>query len=249
MHCMLYAVIDLTARLTPERAVAELEGLRFKRTEHRMKRYTRGAAMAEAVVDGPLRVMRLSPAAVIDDAMLLDRRWITLADFPWTSRMDAEALVLQHVTYITHRVSVVSEKGLPGAGTETVRVEWDFSKKRASDSDDAERVDWVLEKLTGAARPVKAALLLKRLLRQHKDAATGSVENDDQGDHESAGVRRQDAGALEADGPRGRGDEGVDHRELGVQAAAAGREAAGDQDAGRGGASQADDPDGRRTVR
>jgi len=223
---MLYAVIDLTARVTPERAVAELEGLRFKRAENRMKRYTRDGAMAEAVVDGQLRVMRLSMAAAIDDGMLLDRRWITLADFPWTSRMDTETLVLQHVTYITHRVSVIAERGPPGEGTESVRVEWDFSKKRKSDSDDAERVDWVVEKLTGAAPAVAAALLLKRLLRArasdgHKGAGDDCVEDDDQGLPESTGVRGQDAGAPEAGGLRGPGDEGVDPDELDAQDGAA----------------------------
>lgn len=206
---MLIVVIDLTRAVTPAGAVAALEGDRFKRTEHRLKRYTRGGAMAEAVHGGPLRVMTVVPVATIDNAMLLDRRWMTMMDFPWSTAMDGEWLVLQHTTFVTHRVSVVCEAGPPGAGGESVRVEWEFGAGK--DEDDFERVDWVLEQL-GAKGPVSASLTLKRLLREAKlkDAQHG-IRQDGQGQGSSE-VRGQDEGVPEGDDAdregRRLGDEG-----------------------------------------
>lgn len=190
---MLYVVIDLSSKLTPQRAVAELEGLRFKRTEHRMKRYTRGTSMAEAVLDGPLRVMKIQPVASAGAgpvALLVDRRWQTTADFPWTSYMDTESILLQHTTHLTHRVTLVCETGVDGAGSESVRIEWDFaSGKKKSDDDHAERVDWLLARLDAGGTP--ASLTLKRLLREHKGLAQSGVNGE--GTEQDASVRSEDA--------------------------------------------------------
>lgn len=191
---MLFIVIDLTAKVTPQRAVAELEGLRFKRTEHRMKRYSRGASIAEAVHDGPLRVMRMAPAASLAEAdppaILLDRRWTTIADFPWTTHMDTESMLLQHTTHVTHRVTLVCETGTSGSGADSVRIEWDFASGKKGSDDHAERVDWLMERLSPGAPA--ASLTLTRLLRLHK-AASQSSANDEVPGPEEADVRCQDA--------------------------------------------------------
>jgi hypothetical protein len=184
---MLIVIIDLTSKVTPSRAVSALEGERFKRTEHRMKRYSRGGAVAEAVHGGALRVMSIGPVAAIDNAILADRRWMTMMDFPWSTHMDSESMVLQHTTFVTHRVSVVCETGTD-SNVESVRVEWEFAAGK--DEDDCERVDWILEQLD-AKGPVPASLTLKRLLREaeHKGRDDG-IEEDGQG--QVTEVRRQD---------------------------------------------------------
>jgi hypothetical protein len=193
---MLFVVIDLTAKVTPQRAVAELEGLRFKRTENRMKRYSRGASIAEAVHDGPLRVMRMAPAAALsavpDDpaALLLDRRWTTIADFPWTTHMDTESMLLQHTTHVTHRVTLVCETGTAGSAAESVRIEWDFASGKKGSDDHAERVDWLLQRLSPGAPA--ASLTLTRLLRLHK-AGAQTHANDEVPEPEEADVRCEDA--------------------------------------------------------
>lgn len=190
---MLIVIIDLTTKVTPSRAVSALEGNRFKRTENRMKRYSRGGAMAEAVHGGPLKVLSISPVATIDNAILADRRWMTMMDFPWSTHMDSESLLLQHTTFVTHRVSVVCETG-PDPGVESVRVEWEFAAGK--DEDDCERVDWILEQLD-AKGAVSASLTLKRLLREaklHKGRVDG-IEED--GQSPGTEVRRQDEDVSE----------------------------------------------------
>lgn len=191
---MLIVIIDLTAKVTPSRAVSALEGNRFKRTENRMKRYSRGGAMAEAVHGGPLKVMTVAPVVSIDNAILADRRWMTMMDFPWSTHMDSESLLLQHTTFVTHRVSLVCETGLPDTGVESVRVEWEFAAGK--DEDDCERVDWILEQLD-AKGPVSASLTLKRLLREAKLKARGEHGIEEDGQQGAAEVRRQDEGVLE----------------------------------------------------
>jgi hypothetical protein len=201
---MLIVIIDLTTKVTPSRAVSALEGNRFKRTENRMKRYSRGGAMAEAVHGGPLKVLSISPVVTIDNAILADRRWMTMMDFPWSTHMDSESMLLQHTTFVTHRVSVVCETGPPDTGVESVRVEWEFAAGK--DEDDCERVDWILEQLD-AKGPVSASLTLKRLLREakHKGGRDG-IEED--GQSQSTEVRRQDEDDPEDGIPCG-GDEGL----------------------------------------
>lgn len=189
---MLIVIIDLTSKVTPSRAVSALEGNRFKRTENRMKRYSRGGAMAEAVHGGPLKVMTVAPVVSIDNAILADRRWMTMMDFPWSTHMDSESMLLQHTTFVTHRVSVVCETGPPDTGVESVRVEWEFAAGK--DEDDCERVDWILEQLD-AKGPVSASLTLKRLLREAKHKGGGDgIEEDGQG---TAKVRGQDEVVFE----------------------------------------------------
>lgn len=202
---MLFVIYDLTSSVTPARAVAELEGLRFKRVEHRLKRYSRAGHIAEAVHNGPLRVMHMRPSVHLDAAVLIDKRYMTQADFPWTSHMDTESLVLQHTTFVTHRVSVVCESGVHGEDTSSVRLEWDFASGKAGQGDDSERVDWVLERL-GCATDVPASLQLKRLLRLHK--AGSQIQGNGEGT--SPGVRSEDAsgtGGSEAGGQEAGCDE------------------------------------------
>lgn len=201
---MLIVIIDLTSKVTPSRAVSALEGNRFKRTEHRMKRYSRGDAVAEAVHGGALRVMSIAPVAAIDNAFLADRRWMTMMDFPWSTNMDSESMILQHTTFVTHRVSLVCETGID-PGVESVRVEWEFAAGK--DEDDCERMDWILEQLD-AKGAAPSSLTLKRLLREAKHKGRdGGIEADD-GQGPGTEVRRQDEDVSEDDLPRD-GDEGV----------------------------------------
>lgn len=200
---MLIVIIDLTSKVTPSRAVSSLEGNRFKRTEQRMKRYTRGGVMAEAVHDGPLRVMSISPVAAIDNAVMVDRRWMTMMDFPWSTHMDSESMVLQHTTFVTHRVSVICEVGID-SNVETVRVEWEFAAGK--DENDYERVDWILEQLA-VKGPVCSSLMLKRLLREAKlKGQCDDIEKDGQ-DTKGTEVWRQHEDVsedeLSCDGDKG----------------------------------------------
>ena len=129
-------IVNLTGKLSPRAAVSALEGLRFKMTERRMKRYFRGNKVAEACLDGPLKVYYIAQQATLPDAMLVSRRYLTLADFPFTSYMDSERLVRQHTTFLTHRVTLVCEVGLDDdPSDDCVRIEWDFaSGKKAQES-------------------------------------------------------------------------------------------------------------------
>lgn len=161
-------VINLTTDISPEKAVANLSGLKFKRVEHRMKRYVRNGKMAEAYLDGPLKVYTLKPKASLDNYLLFARRWLTIADFPWSSHMDTETILLQHTIFVTHRVSVICETGI-GPEHNSVRIEWDFAAgKRVHDSkvddDHSERVDYILKTL-GIKSPA-ARLILGRLKRE-----------------------------------------------------------------------------------
>jgi len=168
---MSLVLFNLSARVTPAQATAALEGLRFKTGERRLKRYVRGDKMAEAVYQGPLSVTTYEQHAALGDAMLVGRRRLTSADFPWTTHMDRESILMQHTTFVTHRVSLVCETGRAPEDA-SVRIEWDFSsagKRGIKQDDHAERVDWVLDKLAfravdGATVP-GAELTLKRLLR------------------------------------------------------------------------------------
>lgn len=172
---MLLVVIDLTAALAPEAAVARLAGLGFKRSERRLKRLARDGSIAEAALGGALRVMRVEVCASEGAALLLRRRWTTIADFPWASRMDTEALVVQHTTLVTHLVRVVCESEPGGGGC--VRVEWEFAAAAAAQGDGAERVDWVLDRL-GAPAAAPAARTLACLLRRHKRAEQEGAHGD-----------------------------------------------------------------------
>jgi hypothetical protein len=118
---------------------------------------------------------------------------MTMMDFPWSTHMDSESMLLQHTTFVTHRVSVVCETG-PDTGLESVRVEWEFAAGK--DEDDCERVDWILEQLD-AKGPVPASLTLKRLLREakHKGLEDYGIED---GQSQSTEVRRQDESVPEA---------------------------------------------------
>ena len=196
----LYVSIDLSAVVTPGRAVSQLEGTRFKQTEQRVKRYVRAGAFAEAVAGGGLRVCRMTPVGREGDAHLIDRRWMTMADFPWCSEMDSEGLLVKHTTFVTHRVTVVCERG-PTTGDDCVRVEWDYAAGTGGDADHAERVDWLLAKL-GAPAPAAAGLTLKRLLRRHKHAPPPGSQDVDDG--EGAEIWTEDGGLHEerAQGPR-----------------------------------------------
>lgn len=190
---MLIVIIDLTSKVSPSEAVAALEGDRFKRTENRMKRYTNGGAIAEAVHAGVLKIMTITPVTAIDESMLVDRRWMTMMDFPWSTRMDTETPLLQHVTLVTHRVSVVCETGL-STGAKSVRIEWEFAAGK--DEDDCERVDWIMERM-GVRTSVSASLTLKRLLRQAKLKDGHGIEGDGEGREKGIEIRRQDEGISE----------------------------------------------------
>ena len=185
-------IVNLTGKLSPRAAVSALEGLRFKMTERRMKRYFRGNKVAEACLDGPLKVYYIAQQATLPDAMLVSRRYLTLADFPFTSYMDSERLVRQHTTFLTHRVTLVCEVGLDDdPSDDCVRIEWDFaSGKKAQESkvadDHAERVDFVLSKL-GVSMAAPASLTLKRL-RAARAAQAGKespspIDKDDDAEH------------------------------------------------------------------
>lgn len=195
---MSVVMINLTSRIAPSQAVAALDGLRFKSGERRLKRYVRGDRIAEAVHEGPLSVSTYEQRATIGEAMLVGRRRLTLADFPWSSQMDGEGIVMQHTTYITHRVSMICETGAAPEDS-SVRIEWDFTAThRLREDDHAERVDWVLDKL-GTKLEANAELTLKRLLRiWQKDAAEkrAQTQADDtqekSGDH-TAGPEPGDA--------------------------------------------------------
>ena len=199
---MLYAIIDLSRYVAPGRAVAELEGMNFKRSEQRLKRFARSGAIAEAVHNGPLRVYKASFVASQGEAHLIDRHWMTQADFPWTSYMDSEVLLIQHTTYLTHRVSVVCESGLEGHGVDSVRIEWDFaSGKKHAKEDHSERVEWAMDRL-GVPKGVGMSLALKRLLRlkpRSTDAAQ-DVAADGKGDEVCAEIRGEDGGGSGSPG-------------------------------------------------
>ena len=161
-------VINLTSDISPEMAVAKLAGLQFKRVEHRMKRYTVDGKIAEAYLDGPLVVYVLVPTASLDNALLCARRRLTIADFPWSSHMDSETILLHHTIFITHRVSLVCETGLDPSHS-SVRIEWDFAAGKRMheghvDDDHSERVDYVLKALGIESPP--ARLVLGRLKRE-----------------------------------------------------------------------------------
>lgn len=176
-------MINLTSRIAPSQAVAALDGLRFKSGERRLKRYVRGDRIAEAVHEGSLSVTTYEQRAVVGDAALVGRRRLALVDFPWSSQMDGEGIVMQHTTYITHRVSMICETGASPEDA-SVRIEWDFSAAhRLREDDHAERVDWVLDKL-GAKLDAKAELTLKRLLRiWQKDVAEKRAAAETQADY------------------------------------------------------------------
>lgn len=181
---MLLVIVDLSAAIEPAQAVAQLDGLRFKSGERRLKRLARGGSIADAVLGGSLRVQNASVRADEGAALLVDRRWTTIADFPWVSRVDSEALVSQHTTHVTHRVCVVCESEHGGGGS--VRVEWDFASGPRGQDDGAERVDWVLERL-GAPLAAGAATTLARMLRRHKRGAAASVKGGSDGDGDGDG--------------------------------------------------------------
>lgn len=172
---------DLSARLTPADAVAALEGLRFKSNERRLKRYAVNDRIAEAVLGGSLSVMTLAQQAALGNAILVGRRRLTLADFPWTTRMQSEGCIVQHTTCVTHRVALVCETGAQPEDA-SVRIEWDFSsvnRRRGAPKEDdhAERVDWVLQKL--GVPSDGAELTLKRLLRiKQRDDQRRATESD-----------------------------------------------------------------------
>ena len=193
---MSVVMINLTSRIAPSQAVAALDGLRFKSSERRLKRYVRGDRIAEAVHEGPLSVSTYEQRATIGEAMLVGRRRLTLADFPWSTQMDGEGIVMQHTTYITHRVSMICETGAAPEDS-TVRIEWDFAAThRLREDDHAERVDWVLDKL-GTKLEANAELTLKRLLRiWQKDAAEKRAQtqaDDTQENRATPGVKPGDA--------------------------------------------------------
>ena len=167
-------VINLSAQISPEKTVANLSGLKFKRVEHRMKRYSVNGNIAEAYLGGPLKVYTTRLKASVENACLVSRRWLTIADFPWSTIMDKEIILLHHTIFVTHRVSVVCETGL-GPENNSVRIEWDFAAgKRAQESkvddDHCERVDYILKTL-GINQCPAAKLILGRLKREHASIA------------------------------------------------------------------------------
>lgn len=161
-------VINLTTDISPEKTVALLAGLKFKRVEYRLKRYARNGKIAEAYLEGPLKVYTMRPKASIDNSFLFTRRWLTIADFPWSTHMDSETILLQHTIFVTHRVSIICEIGFHQEDS-SVRIEWDYAAgKRVQESkvddDHSERVDYILKTL-GIKFPA-AKLLLGRLKRE-----------------------------------------------------------------------------------
>jgi hypothetical protein len=181
-------VIDLSSQISPEKAVANLSGLKFKRVEHRLKRYARSGRIAEAYLNGPLKVYALKDMASLDNAHLLARRWLTLADFPWSSHMESETILLRHTVFVTHRVSVVCDTGY-GPEDSGVRIEWDFATgKRVQDSrvvdDHSDRVDYIL-KAMGVESP-SANLVLGRLKRERSRAT--EQEQEQEQEQESQGI-------------------------------------------------------------
>lgn len=194
-------IINLSSEISPEKAVANLSGLKFKRAEQRMKRYTMNGNIAEAYLDGPLKVYTLKPKASLDNATLFSRRWLTIADFPWSSHMDTETILLQHTIFVTHRVSVICETGL-GPEHNSVRIEWDFAAgKRVQqskvDDDHCERVDYILKTL-GISKCPAAKLILGRLKRERaaiqglkQNTQIHSKEGDDEGAEEVQDDQRQ----------------------------------------------------------
>lgn len=203
---MLIVVYDLSSLLSPGRAVAALEGLDppFKRTERHLKRLVRGDAIADAVSQGGVRTMRVRTVAEDPPALLVDRRWTSLPEFPFTSRVDTELGLLQHTTFVTNRVSLVCEAG----DHDAVRVEWDFPRASSGGAPDAERVDWLLQTLGVRAAP--AALTLARLLRVHKGAAPTAGNDGEGGRVQDLGGRegREGAGAAPGGGPEAEGPDG-----------------------------------------
>ena len=195
---MLIVLIDLTHNITPEEAVASLEGNRFKKTEQHLKRYCRDGLMAEAVLDGGLKVFMMKPIANKGNATIADRRWMTMMDFPWLSAMDHETMILKHTIFVTHRVSVICEKGIQGSGGDCVRIEWEFAN--GVEEDDAERVDWLLHRL-GESSSTGSGILLKQLLKMAKlkrEQEESSLKEHGQLEHQEAQIWGQNGSDPES---------------------------------------------------